>query len=154
MYVDLLLKIENERKKYNLLMQPGLEKGKLDKLVYESVDKLNYKITSDYINILKETDGIFYNGIEIYASESQNSVSSKDVIIEGFIEANETWRDDVEKSNYIIFAESGDALYVYNLISGLYEYVDRITLDVTQSFQTGEVFFELILNHILGFFED
>lgn len=144
---ELIQQIEKKVSQFNLELTDGAEDKDIEIFVSQSLDRFNYKIPFVYIEFLKIVNGIFYNGIEIYATNEIHL--NENVILEGFIEANEIWRDDEDKKKYIVFAESGDALYVHNLTNNEYEYVDRITLDIIESKQTCEELFDLILNHIL-----
>jgi hypothetical protein len=144
---ELIYQIKKEGEQFNLEMQQGATSIDITILVSKTFDKFSYEIPEEYLDLLREMDGIFYNGIEVYATTEIEF--PRNIKIEDFIEANEIWRDDERKKNYIIFAESGDALYVHNLNNNEYEYVDRITLEVIETIPNSKRLFNLILNHIL-----
>lgn len=150
MLSDLIAKIEKERQSYNLEMQPPCTLESIEELSYLCLKKLSYKIPNAYFDFIQITDGIFYNGIQIYASKTSPSLSNITVVIEGLIEANELWREDENKNRYFFFAESGDALYGHNLKNNRFEYMDRITLEAINNTTDANQFIELCLNHILG----
>lgn len=141
-------KIKKEREQFNLKLPKGADEDCIGILKSQTVSKFSYTIPNEYLIFLRDVDGLFYNGIHIYSTKTVNQ-TPQNVTIEGFVEANEMWRDDERKENYLVFAESGDALYVHNLKNNNYEYVDRITLDVIDYKKTCEQLFDLILNHVL-----
>ena len=144
----LIEKIKNEREQFNLKLQKGANEDCIKILLSHSVSKFNYKIPVEYLDFLRIVDGLFYNGIQIYATKAVIEMP-QNITIEGFVEANEMWKNDERKKRYIVFAESGDALYVHNLNNNNYEYVDRITLDVIETKNNCKELFDLVLNHIL-----
>ena len=144
----LIEKIRKERKQFDLKLQNGADEDCIEILKSQTVSKFNYTIPNEYLIFLRDVDGLFYNGIQIYSTKTVDQ-TPQNITIEGFVEANEMWRDDERKKSYLVFAESGDALYVHNLTNGNYEYVDRITLDVIETKKTCEQLFDLILNHVL-----
>jgi len=92
----LIEKIRKERKQFDLKLQNGADEDCIEILKSQTVSKFNYTIPNEYLIFLRDVDGLFYNGIQIYSTKTVDQ-TPQNITIEGFVEANEMWRDDERK---------------------------------------------------------
>ena len=147
---------------YPYQLQPPAAAAAIEHLIAVCSKQLHYTPPPFYLALLQTTDGMACNGIQVYASKSQPiaGLETKDVILEGFVEANLLWRAGEEGAHnldYFYFAESGDYLYCHCLPAAEFQIVDRVTLEPIYApavFATVEELFEQLLNHMLNRYGD
>ncbi len=89
-------------------------------------DELNEDVPGGYLDFLRVTDGLMYNGLFLYGTVEENS----------FVEKNLEWRSYEEHNKYLIFGDGDISLYALNLITGRYELQDRPSGTVMETFDT------------------
>jgi hypothetical protein len=82
---------------------------------------LKMPVPPAYEEFLARVDGLQHNGLIIYGS----------VV---FVDANLYWRKDEYKQRLLIFAESPERLYVYDMDERRYQVLERPRLGVVRSF--------------------
>lgn len=109
-----------------------------------------------YVDFLRVTDGLDRNGHQLYGSKTRKIVgyeSQAGYEIMGLAEANLLWRSYEPNRQYVFFAESGEMLYCYNLKSGKFEVVDRLTKEMdlpeTDAYETVAELIERLFSDIL-----
>ncbi len=70
----------------------------------------------------------------IYSSETTPIVGYKDRVIEGFVDANLSFRDLERMRRFLVFGQSGDDLYVFDTVEGVYGACDNVSLEVFDAF--------------------
>lgn len=145
------------QEEYGERMAPPATAVDLEQLRLEAQQKLGYEVPKGYLDLLSRTDGIEWNGHQLYASKAQpfvNDAGRLKYTFRGLVEVNEQWRALDLNRQYVFFAESGEQLYCYHLTSGKFEIVDRITKEMdneeTDAFDTCEELLEKLLNHMLN----
>jgi hypothetical protein len=81
-----------------------------------------------YIEFLRITNGLDFNGLTIYAAEKSPLVGyehMRERDMEGFVDANLAWRGYEPHEDYLFFAQASISLYAYNLVDLRYEERDR-----------------------------
>ncbi|WP_046243437.1 YrhA family protein [Hymenobacter terrenus] len=158
---DLVDIIQATQEEYGELMCPPATATDLEHLQLEARQKLAYDVPTQYLNLLARTNGIEWNGHQLYASKAQpfiNEAGRLKYAIRGLVEVNEQWRAFEPNREFIFFAESGEQLYYHNLKSGKYAIVDRITKGLDDPgkdvFDTCEELFARLFNHMLNNFEE
>ncbi|WP_231590643.1 YrhA family protein [Hymenobacter terrenus] len=152
--------IQTNREKLGRPIAPAATTEELRMVQEEATQKLRYTLPPAYLDLLRLSNGLDWNGVQLYASQPRTRVTPEGrmkYLFRGIVEANEQWRDFPPNEEFIFFAESGDVLYCYNLTSGKFEIVDRITKemddDQTDAFDTCEELLETLLNHMLDRYE-
>ena len=157
---DLVDDIQSVQEEYGEQMAPPATAAELEQLQLEARQKLAYNVPKAYLDLLAYTNGIEWNGHQLYASKPQpfiNDAGRLRYTFRGLVEVNEQWRILESNQQFIFFAESGEQLYCHNSESSKYEIVDRITKEVddpeTDAFDTCEELFAKLFNHMLNRYE-
>ena len=98
-----------------------------------------YDVPQVYLDVLAVTNGIEWNGCQLYASRDRTflpEASRAKYAVRGLVEANEAWRVFDYNGRYVYYGESGLDLYRHNLASDGFEICTRIGLTVVESFHT------------------
>lgn len=116
---------------------------------------LSYELPAAYLDLLATTDGLNWNGLVLYASQTRFRADDE-LDIQGMLEANIQLRlAYTPDKDFIYFAESGMDAYRHNLIADKFEISDRIAGDsVFETFGTAEELFQQLLTNMLNVGED
>lgn len=114
----------------------AMRKKKQDRLRYmqypatvEEVDTLcravkkqyDMELSAVYQSILLATNGFRENGVILYGTETRLLEGYKeDMFVEGFLEANEEWKHNIDFANHLVYAESDTYLFAQSAQSKLY----------------------------------
>jgi hypothetical protein len=141
MYQELLEQIAQERSKYSESMQPPSTPEQISELCEKASVCLGIKLPIEYINFLKLTNGLDWNGLTIYASETSLIAGYCDRYIQGVIEANQIYRQSE--------GESGMDAYIYYPDRNVYHITERISLRVINTFSSFSKMLSQLLNSLL-----
>jgi hypothetical protein len=125
MYQELLKEATRWLKKYGRQLQPPASEADLVSLTERAQAELGAQVPPEYEAFLRIADGFDWNGCTIYGSHTRLLPGHTDRSIQGFVEANEIWRDDEANRDYLYFADGDITLYAYHLPSGQYQVTDR-----------------------------
>jgi len=116
-------------------VQPPCSTDAVERLRFESRVELFCDVAAEYIDFLRISNGVAWNGLHIYASETGPLAGYEDRIdryIDGFVDANLEWREYEPHKDYLYFADSSISLYAYNLVEARYEIQDQCSMDVVE----------------------
>ncbi len=148
-YLLELLKIETE--KYKEFLQEPLQEEELQFLKYKFEKTMYNKLDEYYLNILSITNGIDNDGVVLYASETKEIKGYNDRFIEGIIEANNIWHEDIYKKNLIFYAESELYLFYQNTFNNVFYCVYRDDFsNIVFETKNANIFFQKIISLSLG----
>lgn len=137
MYRDLVERIADARRTmYKSDIQPPAPEEALQRLRQRTRDELGADLPEGYLDFLRVTDGLNWNGLFVYASDKNPVIKKPTVFMHPFIEDNLDWRSHEPHKNYLFFADGEISLYVYNLVKSRYEVLDRPSETVINTFQT------------------
>jgi hypothetical protein len=148
MYVSLLKQIAAEMSRQKL--QPACSAHDIIGLTKRSKHKLGHDIPAGYAHFLGITNGLLWNGLSIYASETTPLNGLPDVSVMGFVEANSDYRkvrEDDPMHDYLIFAEDSTAFFTYHIPDDDYKVILIVGMTVIESFKS---FNELLRDAIKG----
>ena len=131
---------EVERQK-NLLgehMQPPCTEESIASLTRRARQEFGIEPPGSYLNFLRRTDGLDFNGTVFFASVISPYRGRPDLLLDGFIEANRRLREVPEDQKYLIFGESGMEMYVMDLVTRKFDIVDQVSTDIYESFDSFE----------------
>lgn len=135
MYQNLLQEIARKRAKYSQSMQPPCAAEKLDRLRRQVLEELSTPLPGEYIEFLKITDGLDWNGLLIYACETVPVAGYSDRFVPGFLETNLRTREECEPcSDYLFFGDASIDAYAYKISEREYQILDRSSLELTDTF--------------------
>lgn len=123
---------------YNRNLQAPATETSLVRLRQRTYDELSAELPEGYQDFLKRTDGLYFDSLVIYASDRNPAVDKLGAFMQSFIENNLEWRSYEPHKNYLFFADEDISLYVYNLIEGRYEILDRSSATVVSTHDTFE----------------
>ena len=133
-YQSLLDEVERQQAKYDEQMQPPADEEQITKLQQEAQEKLLTDVPAEYLDFLRQTNGLVWDNLIIYASQESPIVHQDEGFIEGFVESNLAARDVEDCEDLLIFGSSGDIdLYVKRISSGQYQILDYTSLSVTKA---------------------
>lgn len=104
-------------------MQPPATQESIDRLIQRTKRELIIEIPPTYVHFLKEVNGLNWNGLTIYGTETLPLLDTKDIDLLGLVEANEIWREYEENKAYVYYGEGNISRYGLKISTG--EYVER-----------------------------
>ncbi|WNJ94327.1 YrhA family protein [Vibrio ruber] len=97
-------------------------------------------VSSEYLEILKLSNGFSVNGFNLYGSKPYD----EDFFIDGIVDINkEFWTEDSLRQ-YFTYGDESSTRLVYNMDSNLYEAVDNVTWEKLEIFHD----FSDLLNYV------
>lgn len=146
MYQELLDSIAEEKKTYDLELQPPATSEQIEELEIKANEQLGAKLPEAYKHFLSRTNGLNYNGLFIYATEKVQVSGVPDAFINGFIEENLSHREIDGFNDLLVFADGNLDIYIYQNSTAEYQSRDRSSLDVMQTFSSFEELITEALN--------
>jgi len=135
MLKDILKKVAKEDAKYGGRPQPPAKAAELRRLKQEALDQLGYELPEDYVDFLEIVDGLDYDGVVLFGSSTKPLVDKPDIELEGFIEANERMRKDLEGADqYIFFGTDNDEVLAFSFEKQEYLILDEVSFDPFESY--------------------
>lgn len=138
-YQQVLWDFENHVKSYGMYMQPPCSMEELVRLRLGAKEELGGDIPDAYASLLLWHNGITWNGLTIYASETSPIAGHPDRFIAGFVESNILFRQgSPDLVDYLILADSEFYFYVCDKINNEYARCDRLSLEKYKTFSSFE----------------
>lgn len=152
---NLLAAVRAEQLQFKRRQQPPLSEVGQEEFKSRVAYTLSYKLPQAYLDILAVTDGLFWNGAVLYASETRLH-DNNELDIQGMLEANIQLRlAYTPDKDFIYFAESGMDAYRHNLVADKFEISDRVVGDsVFETFDTAEELFQQLFKNMLHVGDD
>ena len=92
-------------------------------------------IPMDYITLLKQTDGLSWNGVELYGCRA-NDREEKGYTLPGLIEANLDFSTIESMHGKLVLGRASEELFVYDALDQRYHILDRLDLTESASFSS------------------
>lgn len=148
---DLLATVRAEQQQFKRRQQPPLTEDKLEAFKKRVAFTLSYTLPQAYLDILAITDGLDWNGVVLYASETRMR-DNEELDIQGLLEANIQLRlAYTPDKDFIYFAESGIDAFRHNLVANKFEISDRVVgTSVYETFDTADELFQRLLEKMLN----
>lgn len=86
---------------------------------------------SEYEDLLKKVNGLEFNGLVIYNAKPEDENN-------GFIGANEIWRDNEWDSDYLFFGDSSISWYCLDIDNYVFLELDKPSGDVVDEYSSFE----------------
>lgn len=107
--LGLMRKRKQDRLRY---MQYPATPNEVDVLSRVIRHAYNVELSPVYKSILLETNGFSENGVVLYGTKTRLLEGYKeDMFVDGFPEANENWKHNIDFANHIVYAESDTYLF-------------------------------------------
>ncbi|MAN26755.1 MULTISPECIES: YrhA family protein [Mesonia] len=125
--------IKNEREEYNLKIPLPINEKNIENFKKKFKVFFDLEVDKDYLSFFKICNGLEENGFIIFSSN--NHIVNK--VYYGIFENNEFFHEqDEEDKKYILFATSGQDLFVFNKEKSQYQLLDRYTGDVYNEYES------------------
>jgi hypothetical protein len=111
----LLEQLRKAREEYGDSLQKPATDKEVERLNNAVMENFNIELSSVYKSILLKTNGFNENGVFLYGNETNLIAGYSDRYLEGVMEANETWHEDDDFSNYLFYADSDSYVFVQSL---------------------------------------
>jgi hypothetical protein len=138
---DLLAAINAKLRKFGYTISPPASPDTIEQLRRGAWDKLRADLPEGYVTFLGRTDGLAFNGYEIYAATEQR----KPYYLSGFVEANEILGGP--EAEYVFYGESSIDLYAQDRTSMAWVTLDRPSLDVVATFPSFDAMLAQVLRN-------
>jgi len=145
MYQDLLKRVAEEERQFGSTLQPPCTEAQIGTLVTRAKKELQATPPEDYLEFLKLTNGLDWNGVVVYSSETVSIVKHPDRSIAGLVEMNLNYRDDARFSDLLVLGSSGMDIYTYRVSTEIYEVIDEVPHELIETLTT----FDELMNRIL-----
>ncbi len=89
----------------------------------------------DYVALLKQTDGLSWNGIELYGSRA-NDRETRGYTLPGLMEANMEFSNAAPMRGKLVLGRAAEELFIYDSMDQRYHIVNRMDFTVSCSFST------------------
>lgn len=136
MYQELLTRVAEEQRRFGSGLQPPSTEEQLQRLVERARHELHTEPPAEYLNFLRLTNGLDWNGVVIYASHNVPIVGHPDRPIPDLIEMNLNYRDDPRFEDLLVMGSNGMDLYTYRISKGVYEIYDEVPHELVETVPT------------------
>ena len=144
--LSLMRRIKQENNRY---MQYPATKEEVDALCQVIKKKFDIELSPAYLSILLTTNGFRENGVQLYGTETrlQEGYKKEEIYVEGFLDANENWKHNIDFANHIIYAESDTYIFAQSSITKQYSCHEQGDFENSFIWETTNdtTFFEIIL---------
>jgi hypothetical protein len=149
MYEELLKRVGEEERRFGSDLQPAASDAQIKSLIDRAGKELNAAPSSEYLDFLRQTNGLDWNGVVIFASETVPIVGHADRTIAGLVEMNLGYRDDARFADLLVLGSNGMDLYTYRISSQKYEVIDEVPHELIETLPTFDDLITKILSRSL-----
>ena len=136
MYQELLQRVAEEQRRFGSGLQSPSTEEQIQALVGRAKEELHTEPPVDYLNFLKLTNGLDWNGVVIYASDTVPIVGHPDRPIPDLVEMNLNYREDPRFEDLLVLGSNGMDLYTYRISTGVYEVIDEVPHELVETIPT------------------
>ena len=136
MYQELLKRVAEEQRRFGSGLQPPSSGEQIQGLIERSRKELHTEPPVEYLNSLRLTNGLDWNGVVIYASDTVPIVGHPDRPIPDLVEMNLNYRDDPRFEDLLVLGSNGMDLYTYRISKGEYEVIDEVPHELVETIPT------------------
>lgn len=134
MYRELLDEIKIRLQKRLIVPQPPCSEQQIERLREQSRTELGDEVPEPYLDFLRLTNGLDWNGAQFFAAETTQIGGHRPGTIEGFVPANLGYRDVEEMRNFLVLGSSGMDTYVYDKKNRDYRVQDSVSMDTYETY--------------------
>ena len=141
---NLLAVIDAQERKFRRTIRPPASPEAIEGLRKFARDTLRTDLPQGYVTFLGKTDGLVFNGYEIFAAAQHRKPYQP-----GFVEANEILRASDDR--YVFYGGSSIDLYAQDRTSGAWVTLNVPGLDVMATFPSFDALLAQVLRDALAF---
>ena len=137
----------------------GLFKGKPlsdegFKKLSQDMASLGVELPDEYADLLFVVDGLYWGGLEFFASET-HSDKRRGINITDLFSQNRIFQAlNPDKTDCVILGHSDDESYIYNPVRKKYQIIEEFENNVIKSFKSFEELFTYIVNEQIEIVEN
>jgi hypothetical protein len=125
MWEILLSEVRKVEEKYGGSLNAPASNEQVEILTKKVKEKFNHTLPEQYINFLRNVNGIEFNGFIIYGVDSSFSKGEVNQPITGYIDTNEIWYENEHQQQYMFFGDSNISWYCLDITKGIYVELDK-----------------------------
>lgn len=138
MWKKYLKKIEKEMKEFGETRNKGASQTSIA-LVQKAYETANgVSLPQDYLELLREVNGIEYNGGIFYGVDEEFLQSEPQQNISGVLDMNLVWHEDDYMTDYIFLGENDISWFVYHPSDGKYYMLDNPSGEIISAYSDTE----------------
>jgi hypothetical protein len=149
MYQELLERVAEEQLRFESKSQPPATEQQISKLEERAVRDLKVKLPDEYLDFLRRTNGLDWNGVVVFASETVPITAHPERAIAGLVEMNLGYRDDQRFDDLVVLGSNGMDIYTYRVSTRKYEIYDEVPHELIESLSTFDDLMTKILTRSL-----
>jgi hypothetical protein len=149
MYQELLKRVGEEQRQFGSGLQPPSAGEQIQVLIENARKQLHSEPPADYLNFLRLTNGLDWNGVVIYGGDTAPIVGHPDRAIPNLVEMNLNYRDDPRFDDLLVIGSNGMDIYTYRISSGVYEIYDEVPHELVETISTFDELMTRALNRSL-----
>lgn len=108
----------------------------MQRLIERARAELGAELPIEYLDFLRLTNGLDWNGVVLYATEAVPIVGHADRSIEGMVDANLDLRDDERFQDLLVLGSDGMNLYTCRISAPAYALYDEVPHQLVDSTDT------------------
>ncbi|MBU3157986.1 SMI1/KNR4 family protein [Clostridium estertheticum] len=134
MWEQLFFKIKDKREKRGRkLNNPALEE-QIEILKKTVKEKFNQVLPEQYVNFLKTTNGLEFNGFIFYGVDTSLFDVQNNQTVYGYVDTNEIWYENEHQKQYMFFGEGSISWHCFDLLNEVYVELDNPSGTVMQTY--------------------
>ncbi len=128
-YRELLRRVEDQARGYGDTLQAPCDGARLARLRERVRNELRSGLPEEYAGFLRLTDGMNWNGLYVYPSETSPIAGHPEHVLAGIVETNLDLREGDRFDDLLVFAEDSLDVYARRVSTGEFMIFDRISHD-------------------------
>ena len=146
MWKEKLQQIKNMNEMFGEEINDGATEHEIQSFLEVLENSINVEKIRPYINLLKEVNGLEFNGFIFYGIDSNLLDNEPKQSINGFIDNNEVWHENEWQKKYVFLGDSNTSWYTYDEVVNKYYELDKPSGDIVQEFEN----IELLVDKLFG----
>ena len=136
MYQELLQRLAAEQRQAASAPQPPCNDDELQRLIERVRQTLRIDPPAGYLDFLRLSNGLDWNGVVIYAADTSPIAGHPDRIIPDIVEMNLNYRDDSRFEDLLVIGSNGMDLYACRISQDVYQIYDEVPHELLETFAT------------------
>ena len=132
-YRELLRRVEHQAGGYGVTLQASCDGSRLARLRGRVREALGSELPEAYAGFLRLTDGMNWNGLFVYPSETSPIAGHPEHVLAGFVETNLDFREDERFDDLLVFAEDSLDVYARRVSTGEFVILGRVSYDLIEA---------------------
>lgn len=149
MWQERLEEIRQEEKEYGEDINCGISEEEAEAFIKAVKDELGIALPQDYLKILRNINGIEYNGFILYGADESLLKEAPGQYVNGLIDCNKVWYENEWQKQYLFLGEGSISWYVYDLKTKKYCELDNPSGELSEEFEDFEQMFDKMLEAVL-----